>query len=544
MADVRLTRQAIEVFAKIPPRAAVPRQETEALVEDEGGAGNVRLTRQAVEVFAEIPDRVNVPRQEVEALVEDEGTTANVRLTRQAIEAFVARPAIVNVPRQEVEAVVEDEGTSGAVRLTRQAAEVFSRAPLPPVAPRPLPATFELFSNNWAKEVTIETGYTTDVTSSPSTGAEERRALLQRPTRNMRFELLLEGVDDIDRLLVTLRDMTDEQTVWTLFPDLSVVRTTSPTPGNSIFCQCSFRRFFKGARIAVIPIDGKRRHDETEVHILTVNATFPDRIDTVETLPVTFQANQWVVYPLLDVEVTLRPIVVHETDKIVSVVGKIDEVYGRNSLPPATSGFPDGFQRQLGLPVFHLEPNWVQGIETTYVRQGSRQRRGRKEVIFKKETRFRQLQKLDLLFKNREEAWRMIEFFDSRRGRRSAFWMVDQERVWAPALIDPTFIEIVPQGKFADFEKNFEHIGIVEKDGTTTVRKVNTIQDLGTTWRITVAAGNPVPSIALTNIQRISRARTCRFEKDALRMVWFNSAVAQTTVSIIETLAEKEVTLT
>ena len=77
-----------------------------------------------------------------------------------------------------------------------------------------------------------------------------------------------------------------------------------------------------------------------------------------------------------------------------------------------------------------------------------------------------------------------------------------------------------------------DYIGIVLKDGTMIVREVVTIQAVLGVWRVTAATA--LPSINLSDIKRIARARIMRFDADAMQETWATDDVMTTRLGFIE----------
>jgi hypothetical protein len=279
-----------------------------------------------------------------------------------------------------------------------------------------------------------------------------------------------------------------------------------------------------------------------DVDIYDIQEVFNDRIKVDRNLDQTYADNTWFIVPLMDLEIKLTPTVKQHTDTKAEVSLTLNEVVGKNALPPSFTGsIVDGWKQQLSLPVFEFDPDWDGGIDTTYHRYGQRRTEGRKPVVVPKGPRYVQVQKYKLKL-DRPDFWKILNLFDSRRGRLGAFWEIDQEFLWTVTDTDPQFIDVQPFGEFSDFEDGFtDHAGIVMNDGTIYIRKVNTIQDVGP-WRIGLVSGNDLPDpIDVTQIKRFSRARIKRFNSDSIPEQWHTTETAETEFSTIEVLSEGEV---
>lgn len=544
MVAVRIHRHAVEVLAKAPITAQTNRQEAEVAVLDEAIAGPVRIHRHSLEVLSKFPARAEVTRQEAEVAALDDGIASTARIHRHALEVLVAAAESAQINRQEIEVAFLDD-SSGTVRIHRHALEVLGRAGVPPIEPLPLPAGLDVFLHNYASVLEMETQYSTDITRARETAAEERRVLLQRPERQIRYDFLHEGIAEVDRLFVTLRRITNEKLPFPVLQD-EVVLGFSDTGQNKLNCDPRYRRFFDGGRVAVytnVPV-AKAHMATADIDVYVIRSVSNDGITVDRNLDQIYTDGDYRVVPYMDTDLVLEPEITQLTDDTARVGLVVNEDTGKNSLPPSFVGdTPDGWQMQLGYPIFEIEPNWAQGLQTRYRRYGQRAKFGRKTVSTPDGPRYLQEQIYQLLL-DRQEFWQVLQFFDSRRGRADPFWEVDQEFLWTVTDTDPTFIDVSPLGQFADFDSGFtSHAGIVLQDGTVYIREVNTIQEVGGSWRLTLAAGNPLPTIDVSTIRRFSRARLKRFASDALREVWRTTDVAEVALTTIEVLGEGDVTV-
>lgn len=542
MVSVRVHRHVIEVLAKAPATAKLNRQEIEVAFQDAGSGGKVDVHRHSIETLSKFPATAKLTRQEIEVAFADAGS-GDVDVHRHVIEVLAKAPGKAGIFRQEIEVAFQDAGTGGFVDLHRHVIEVLGRRAVPPIQPLAFPTGLDFFLHNWVETVSMETRYLTDITRSATTLAEERRGLLERPQRLLKTEWLQGEVAEVDRLLVTLRRLTDENLISPLYQD-TVVVTSSSTGQDEINGDFRFRRYFDGGRVAVFTQNptSESLKLSVDVDIYDILAVFSDRIQVDRNLDQTYPDQTWFIVPLMDLEIKLSPKVKQLTDTKASVELTLNEVVGKNALPPSFTGnIVDGWKQQLDLPVFEFDPDWEGGIDTTYHRYGQRRTEGRKPVVVPKGPRYVQVQDYKLKL-DRPDFWKILNLFDSRRGRLGAFWEIDQEFLWTVVDTDPQFIDVQPFGLFADFSADFtDHAGIIMNDGTVFIRKINTISDVGP-WRIGLVSGNDLPDpIDVTEIKRFSRARIKRFNNDSLPETWHSTEVVEIELSTIEVLAEKEV---
>lgn len=542
MANTRLTRQGIELLQQLGAVLRLPRVESEALVDPDDGTGDVRLTRQGIEVLMTPPPTVVVPRMEAEALVDIDDGTGDTRLTRQGLEVLYSPPPRVGVPRMEAEALVDPDDGTGSVRLTRQGIEVLY--PRPPAGPSPLglPEDYEVFIHSWENGLSLANAYLTDISFSPVTGAEERRSLRDKPSRTMQARYINTTRAIIDRLIVNAKKLTNTQVPFPLYCDESV-GTADYAGGTSLFCDTTLRRFFLGGRVLIVPHLPGNFVPMDQLDTGIIEEIHPDHLVLEGGLLLPYTAGHFSVYPLIDCEIVLRPKAIFETHHTVRWELTVKEILGANTLPATRYGAPLDMASLEGLPIMVL-PNgndFEQGVTIGYLRDGDSFDRGRGTVVSPNEYRYKQVTEWNLIAHSRATAWVVVQFLDWARGRGRAFWVMDEEDLWTPIALDPTFVEIDPLGEFSDFESELDVFGIEMNDGTIHARRVNTIQDLTTVWRITTT-GDDWPALDLTDIRRIARMRKSRLVEDEFTEDWQTLQVCRFRFGTIETLAEGEET--
>jgi hypothetical protein len=541
VSDARITRQGIEVLLQPGAVVSVPRVEAEALVDPDDGTGAVRLTRQGVEVLYTPPPTVLLPRVEAEVLADPDDGTGAARLVRQGVEVLYSPPPFVGIFRAEAEALVDPDDGTGAVRLVRQGIEILY--PRPPAAPSPLalPDNYEVFIHSWESGLSLANAYMTDVTSSPITGAEERRSLRDKPRRTMQARYVNTTRAIIDRLIVNARKLTSTRVPFPLYCDESIGAADSASGQTSVWCDTTLRRFFVGGRVLIVPhVDGNFvAMDELDTGI--IEEIHDDHLVLEGNLSLSFFAGHFSVYPLIDCEIVLRPQVSFETHHTVQWELTVNEILGANTLPATRFGRPLNMATLEGLPIldFNKDQNFDQGVAVEYVRDGDEYGRGRGKVVDPNDYRYKQVTRWNLLAHTREAVWTVVQFLDWARGRGRSFFAMDEEDLWTPISLDPTFIEIDPLGEFSDFETDLDFIGIEMNDGTIHARRVNTIQDLTTVWRVTTT-GDDWPSLDLTDIRRISRVRKSRLVDDEFTEDWRTTEICLFRFQITEVLDEGE----
>ena len=549
MAELRIVREALEALANSPVRAGVTRMGHEVAAADGGTGAELTIFRAAVEIIADRDPETSVTRMGHEVAAADGGTGAELTVFRQAIEILIEIPTTIGATRMGHEVAAVDGGTGANLSVVRAAIEVIGSVGVTPPVPLALATTVDFFINNWASQVEMESSYETDVTRSPFTLTEERRSSRQRPQRSITYRWTRDSLEEYDRMVVFLRRLTNENIQGLLFQDFANVTAAQGPSDAVIHCDAAYKRFFPGQRILVSKMpDGFQAHASVEV--LTILAASSIAIKTTTVPSQVFDpADNWTVFPIIDCEKKLDTEQLDETTQTIDMGIELHEFRGPSALPPTVVGLPDGWETAFGLPTWKIEPNWINGVTKGYHRYGTMQSQGRHPGRPAVEgDRYAQTQSYSLLL-DRPDFWRVLNFFDSRRGRTLAFWAVDREFVWNVVDTDPNFIDVTPFQDFADFNAIWtdDHAGagIVMNDGTIHIVHINTVQDIGGVWRLTLVFGESLPDpIDVTEIDYFARARTSRFRSDAMKEAWETSEVVRITLSTIETINEQDVDFT
>ena len=542
MVAIRTHRIGSGGLAHSPTRVGVHRVSYEAAV-DQGAAQGLLVHRVGVSVFAKTPTTVGAHRVSYEAAVDAAGAQ-ELRIHRVGNCVFMKAPPRIGVHRVSYEAAA-DAGGAQPLRVHRVSYSVLGRSSIPSPTPIALASELHFFLHNWVSQVTIETSYTTDVFRSPRDGAEERTSKSQRPERILEISWLRSTEDEIRELLRQLRRLSAENIQIPLYPDDTLVTGSWVAADSTVTCDTRAKRFFAGGRVVLYPRDLTHISD-TQAIVRTISSLTGGSLTFTEALGVGASASTYNVVPLLDCEIILEPSSVMRTDLVGDVSLTVREIHGSNALPPLATGNPDGAQVRNGYPVFETDPDWSNGLKVSYLRYGAEQRTGLRLVPTVDSTRAVLTQEWNLGPLVRAEYGFIAGFFDSRRGRGRAFWVIDRHDTFSMISNLSNTIFVTPKGSFEEFEKVWTETsagaGIVLNDGTTYVVKVFSVNNNGSTWSLTLAVGQSLPILDATQITRFSRARLSRFSTDVIREVWRTTGICEITLDTIETPNEKEVT--
>lgn len=549
MVAVQISRQSGEVLADAGSSQTVGRVDVEvAGPATDASSGSVQITRQSAEVLAANPQSRSVSRVDVEVVgpATEAGGGATVQVSRQSAEVLGSISPRAVVTRADVEVLgPATPATAGAVQVTRQSGEALARrGSAGPVVPLALGDDNEVFLQDWADEVELTSSYETSIAISPATGAESRRSLALKPTRSQKvvWRQALDEFDEnnlsrLDRLYVFLRRLTGARFAAPLYPDQRELAASYLTTDSVVAVDTTVGRWAFGGRVAIVRLNISGSYKGHSFHL--ISDMTDSSITLAAPLGVAVPAGSLIV-PMIDCEVALEVSYRAEQGCLAEVTVTLDEVPGASQLPPTKADTPTGGQTHRGVPILDVDPDWTDGVGAGRSRQGIEFHSGRARGVSPYAGRSRQTH--DLSFTNeRPRYWRLVEFFDTRRGRARSFWHVDQQFIWDCVQLDPNFVSVSPFGVLADFQEELEggQVGVVMLDGTFYVRDVVAAEFTGTVFKITV---DPVLPSGLdpADVARVSRARRVRFVSDEMAERWTHAGLAETRLGVIETLSEED----
>jgi hypothetical protein len=540
--DARVYKLGIEVLAESPIRVGVTKQSAEVISQHAATSdAAVRVYKHGIEVLRKTPEKIDVTKQSVEVLGQFSANAAEAQIFKLGLEILIRNLKVLQVTKQSAEVIAQNKANSAQVNIAKFGVEVLFRSGPLLDGPAALPAYYDIFANNWAQEVTMDTAYDTDVSRASSSLTEDRRGLRDRPYRTLNFRWTAMVRASVDRLLIFLRKLTEEGFPMLLYQDITEVSTFSESGlgKTTLYCDTTKTRFFANQRIAVVQLGddllpvGSQLYeiDEVEIDHLVLKTDL-----TVDASPVTS-----VIFPCFDAEIQMDPQISFSTNYVANVNLSIREKTASTALPPVWTGDPEDVQFYDGIPVFSWEPNWNTPPQITWKREGSLQTKGRGTEPYKQGDRYRALHHY-MIGETRESFWNYLKFFDSRRGRKRSFWHIDAEDIWEVSNVNGVFLEIVKFGDFTELQDDFDYVGVITKDGQYYVRKVVTIQEVLGVYRLTLDAALPV--MPASDVRRVSRARLSRYMKDVMNEHWKGNQYVQIPIDIFELLEENDVEMT
>jgi hypothetical protein len=223
-----------------------------------------------------------------------------------------------------------------------------------PTSPDQLRGLLYIFACDWHSGVKIHQSYLTDVTKS-ITDVEQRRALVQSPSRIVETSLLIRGSEAVGYFNSFLQRATSSRFLYPIYSD--EVYVTGTVGGSTITCDQTItdRRFVVGGRIAIVGY-GPGRRTVTSLTVATILSVGSTLVASAPFSP--SAAAGYSVFPLIEGEVILDQTNSVLTDGILQLTLSVSESRGAFSLDPlAQIGANLGGPTFGGYPILTIEPD-------------------------------------------------------------------------------------------------------------------------------------------------------------------------------------------
>lgn len=406
----------------------------------------------------------------------------------------------------------------------------------PDVIPLPLPDDIPSFQpHDWSEPLTVETSYLTDVVSTPGSGSEERFVLRGRPARTITAYLTSVNRGGTVKNLFSTLQHSDERIPHPFYSEQTFL-SQAYTSGTTIYADTSNRRFYAGCRILIASLDSGEFRDQ---EIASIASVLPDRIELDSALSAGRAAGSTIVIPLLDSEVTLNSPAEGVSDYLSATRLTFSEIPGPSSLPPSASDNLDSAESVLdGIPIFVVQPDWSYQVSIPVNRPGSSVVLGRANFV--EVLGDRPLLNFDLSYLqcNREEFWRLLQFFDSRRGRGGVFLISNPITLYSVIEMRTTYVEVEAEGLITDHERYIKYISLELRDGTILIRNVTSFTDVGgVAYQISF---EPALS-SIPDVVRCTSGHLVRFAQDSLTEQWLTADTCLVSLSMIDLASEQEI---
>lgn len=452
------------------------------------------------------------------------------RVSRISVEVMADAPSRIRTTRVSTEVLGEPRHHP---RITRMAVEVMA-PPWPSIQALPIDPLQDFFVHNWVDAISIETYAPSALSASSETLAEARMGHLDKPYRVVKCRWVGLGQAVTQKLWGRLLYIGDHTIEAPLYCDYTIAGASCTT--RILYGDFSSRRFHNGGKVAVYYAD-----ETVQVAIMvsaSANTLILSGLDDLDVAP----SEGDVLVPVLDVWPNLKETMALRTDRVGDLSVAFSELPGPSSLPYSAQGSPEGFDLHAGLPIIDLNYNWVVVPSQGFARSGIKAKVGKAEHLFLhgpspqiKLGASRQLH-------THADAWKWINFFDSRKGRTIPFWAILPIDLWVFGTAVGLVIKVEASGKVEHTNNYLSHVAIYDASGFVEILEVDEVTEDapdGPTWTISLVT--PITaSPPVTDIKWCIKARTA---KDSYTEHWVTNEVATIAVDVTEVLNEEEVVL-
>lgn len=430
------------------------------------------------------------------------------------------------------------------------------------VVPKPMPAvTPRVLQANWRERVTVSTRWLTDRVEAAGSLSEDRRGLSYRPVRTQTVTLSGLSKDEVNQLQANLRLCSSQPCPVPLYSDAVLLKAEAD--GDWLSCTPTYRRFFPGARVVIVhPSRNSDPFSFGYEQYRTIKEVKPNGLLLNDTLsPATMPVGS-TIFPCIDAEIGFEFRGNLLTDSVFEVEFTAEEVIGQSTLPPIWRGPVDAFHVTAGdaslasvafepsdrppiLDTKDFFPQWRNGVQFEIFRKGRSRRLGRGAAIDQvgdlPQVRFT----WDLLKLDRYEGFRLQALFDSVQGRRSAFWVIDpvQAWEWRSTIGTPINGVVVRMSGNEDHLQTLKHVylRVDVPFQPVYIAPVASFERNGLDTVITFEAGYEVPNQGFQFT--VGPAYLMTFESDELKEEWTVDTVFSSSLSAVEVINEREVSL-
>lgn len=432
-----------------------------------------------------------------------------------------------------------------AHRVTYLAAELGGyRTRVPSVSTKYIPELIDALLHNWEADFALEVAYSTDVVSTLQ-AVEERTALLPYPVRTLNLQLTGLTRTTATRVLNMLARSGMQPLPIPLSSDAARVTgatTTTSLGSTTIPCDTTYRRFFIGQQVAIVDwqvIEGSLRYIGN-VEVSTVSAIADNEL-TVSAISSPRAAGAR-VYPLVFCDVSPSHELTTTTDGVISCSMQVIEKVGATQLPnwvPFGSTAAGNTFRQI--PIAEFPYDWSREPSLSLERIIDIQQPARAPFIDVIGHRSKHKLTVSTAGLTRAAAVQILKFVDSRNGRLRPFWALNPYSAYTPVTLTTTYIDVLKTMSVDEVWRLSDYVGFRYRNGSTEVRQIWRVQDLGASLRLTFATALPTSRTDLNGIRAVTSAHLMRFDADAYTERWTTNESLSLEVTATETLADRDV---
>lgn len=404
-----------------------------------------------------------------------------------------------------------------------------------------------LFKADWKEAISVQSSFETDIKYALS-ASEQRFGLQGKPVREISCTLLALTQEESQALYALAMRKSIARSLFPLFSDPSLLTASAADTDTVIYCDTRYRRFAADQRVVIL----KRTSDpQADLFTIGVIASLTDSSITLSAAIGEDFDTGAVVLPLIEAQISLSAQGSAITQRMKTLSISAIELEGDTQLEPsqAFNTTPSGFSEYDGLPVLdiqHLESGDVKwGVE----RYGSISASGNQSIPTVYGDRGSLTWELPYLQFDRETAWSLLNFFESRGGSLFPFWFVCPDQLYTPIEIITIGVSVLSPvvrirvAKVAtELDWTFRpFLAVKLKDGSLYIREISSITRESDADNILLSSS--IPHFSLSQVQRVTLAFKARLDTDALEEEWVTSSIVSMSFSVRELLNEKTITI-
>lgn len=425
---------------------------------------------------------------------------------------------------------------SDPVRITSALGYLLTKKPVRSDTSGISPSSVPFVLHDWNSSFLVESSWDTSVVTS-QTDCEDRWSLRDRPTKFVTYSVAGVTHQRMANILDSVRSLTEQRTLWPLLCDGVLVSENNT--GETIPGDFAYRRFLPGQRVIVVRPDYDIPTVVSDTYVIDTVSSDHIGITTSPTNG-TVQAGD-IVYPAFFGEINLNGADIRWLSDAVGVSSiEVQEILGPSATQPIAQANPGDFGIHQGLPIFSVSPNWTEAVERKIKRFGLVTGGGRYPVTSVLGDRPEYMFSSSFRTMNRQEYYRIAQFFHWRKGRSEPFWFVSPDTALSHVATGTSSVTVLPFGKTGSVAAgDIGQVAIVKKNGEVLIRNVSSVLVGGTYWQLVL--DSPIGNLYAAEIEKVTTAHKSRFESDSLSESWRTDIHCDISLSVKELLQESTI---
>lgn len=434
------------------------------------------------------------------------------------------------------------------LRQVTQFSEEFLASKAQIVVPRPLrvqggealnPLTI---AADWTTAIELTTAWRTDITQSQELLNEEAIQYLTRPARTMVCTIM--GRSDLETQVLSqiLLSYATSNAPAPIYSD-QVVVTGYEIEGSTlvVFGNFAYGHYFLGQRVVLLSTDIVKSRGENKAQWLQIQEISTDwiRLDSVPTRLPAIDSD--IIVPCMDVDLVEQSTGLFVNDSILQAKVTWNESAGPETLPASYP--PQAFNNlspfvgytKDGIPIFDFAVDWTGGINVSISRTLQSSPQGR-STVQAGSGRAYHIFDLNLLAKDRKQAWNHLRFFDGCRGRTGQFIYLHPNLAWKLYTPFPftstSAANIFAVGSRFDIQEHYKDVVFIRTNGEVHLRKVQQVVNVSDVhYRLELTQALPDTSFA-----RVVPVHLSRLGQDSISQTWISDGISTSKLQIKECL--------